>query len=184
MADNGYYRPYRHDLPRKASVIRVSQLLDTENEVTDSPTAKDVDSVRGDVEFRHLTFRHPDAEYDALSDVSFKINAGESIGVIGKTGCGKTTVADLILRCYNVPRGCLFVDGKDVNDITISGLRRFCAYVPQDNYLFGDTIANNIAFASDNADMPSIIRSAQLADVDDNISGFSMGYDTLLGNRA
>ena len=167
----------------KASVMRVSQLLDTENEVADSPTAKDVDSVRGDVEFRHLTFRHPDAEYDALSDVSFKINAGESIGVIGKTGCGKTTVADLILRCYNVPRGCLFVDGKDVNDITISGLRRFCAYVPQDNYLFGDTIANNIAFASDNADMPSIIRSAQLADVDDNISGFSMGYDTLLGEQ-
>ena len=167
----------------KASVMRVSQLLDTENEVTDSPTAKDVDSVRGDVEFRHLTFRHPDAEYDALSDVSFKINAGESIGVIGKTGCGKTTVADLILRCYNVPRGCLFVDGKDVNDITISGLRRFCAYVPQDNYLFGDTIANNSAFASDNADMPSIIRSAQLADVDDNISGFSMGYDTLLGEQ-
>lgn len=83
----------------------------------------------------------------------------------------KTTVADLILRCYNVPDGTLFVDGKDVNDITIKSLRNFCAYVPQDNYLFGDTIANNIAFATGKADMRKIIRSAQLADVDDNISG-------------
>ena len=167
----------------KASLNRVSELLDTKNEVTDKPTATAVEKVDGEIEFRKLTFRHPDADYDALINVSFKIQAGESIGVIGKTGCGKTTVADLILRCYNVPDGTLFVDGKDVNDITIKSLRNFCAYVPQDNYLFGDTIANNIAFATGKADMRKIIRSAQLADVDDNISEFQHGYDTVLGEH-
>lgn len=167
----------------KASLNRVSELLDTKNEVVDKPTATAVEKVDGEIEFRNLTFRHPDADYDALINVSFKIQAGESIGVIGKTGCGKTTVADLILRCYNVPDGTLFVDGKDVNDITIKSLRNFCAYVPQDNYLFGDTIANNIAFATGKADMRKIIRSAQLADVDDNISGFQHGYDTVLGEH-
>lgn len=167
----------------KASLNRVSELLDTKNEVVDKPTATAVEKVDGEIEFRNLTFRHPDADYDALINVSFKIQAGESIGVIGKTGCGKTTVADLILRCYNVPDGTLFVDGKDVNDITIKSLRNFCAYVPQDNYLFGDTIANNIAFATGKADMRKIIRSAQLADVDDNISEFQHGYDTVLGEH-
>lgn len=167
----------------KASLNRVSELLDTKNEVTDKPTATAVEKVDGEIEFRNLTFRHPDADYDALINVSFKIQAGESIGIIGKTGCGKTTVADLILRCYNVPDGTLFVDGKDVNDITIKSLRNFCAYVPQDNYLFGDTIANNIAFATGKADMRKIIRSAQLADVDDNISEFQHGYDTVLGEH-
>ena len=167
----------------KASLNRVSELLDTKNEVIDKPTATAVEKVDGEIEFRNLTFRHPDAHYDALINVSFKIQAGESIGVIGKTGCGKTTVADLILRCYNVPDGTLFVDGKDVNDITIKSLRNFCAYVPQDNYLFGDTIANNIAFATGKADMRKIIRSAQLADVDDNISEFQHGYDTVLGEH-
>lgn len=167
----------------KASLNRVSELLDTKNEVIDKPTTTAVEKVDGEIEFRNLTFRHPDADYDALINVSFKIQAGESIGVIGKTGCGKTTVADLILRCYNVPDGTLFVDGKDVNDITIKSLRNFCAYVPQDNYLFGDTIANNIAFATGKADMRKIIRSAQLADVDDNISGFQHGYDTVLGEH-
>lgn len=167
----------------KASLNRVSELLDTKNEVIDKPTATAVEKVDGEIEFRNLTFRHPDADYDALINVSFKIQAGESIGVIGKTGCGKTTVADLILRCYNVPDGTLFVDGKDVNDITIKSLRNFCAYVPQDNYLFGDTIANNIAFATGKADMRKIIRSAQLADVDDNISEFQHGYDTVLGEH-
>ena len=167
----------------KASLNRVSELLDTKNEVIDKPTATAVEKVDGEIEFRNLTFRHPDADYDALINVSFKIQAGESIGIIGKTGCGKTTVADLILRCYNVPDGTLFVDGKDVNDITIKSLRNFCAYVPQDNYLFGDTIANNIAFATGKADMRKIIRSAQLADVDDNISEFQHGYDTVLGEH-
>lgn len=167
----------------RASLKRVSELLDAVQEVDDKPTATDVTEVTGKIEFRHLTFRYPDGDYEALSDVSFTINPGESVGIVGKTGSGKTTVADLILRCYNVPDGTLLIDGKDVNDITICSLRNFCAYVPQDNFLFSDTIANNISFASDTDERALVERSAALADVDDNIREFANGYDTVLGER-
>lgn len=167
----------------RASLKRVSELLDAVQEVDDKPTATDVTEVTGKIEFRHLTFRYPDGDYEALSDVSFTINPGESVGVVGKTGSGKTTVADLILRCYNVPDGTLLIDDKDVNDITIHSLRNFCAYVPQDNFLFSDTIADNISFASDTDERALVERSAALADVDDNIKEFANGYDTVLGER-
>lgn len=167
----------------RASLKRVSELLDAVQEVDDKPTATDVTEVTGKIEFRHLTFRYPDGDYEALSDVSFTINPGESVGIVGKTGSGKTTVADLILRCYNVPDGTLLIDGKDVNDITIHSLRNFCAYVPQDNFLFSDTIADNISFASDTDERALVERSAALADVDDNIKEFANGYDTVLGER-
>ncbi len=166
-----------------ASLKRVSELLDASVEVADKPNADDVTTVNGKIEFRHLTFRYPDGDYDALQDVSFVVNAGESVGIVGKTGCGKTTVADLILRCYNVPDGTLFVDDKDVNDITIRSLRDHCAYVPQDNFLFSDTIANNIGFACDEPDRALVRQAAVLSDVDDNIVEFDDGYDTVLGER-
>ena len=167
----------------RASLKRVSELLDAVQEVDDKPTATDVTEVTGKIEFCHLTFRYPDGDYEALSDVSFTINPGESVGIVGKTGSGKTTVADLILRCYNVPDGTLLIDDKDVNDITIHSLRNFCAYVPQDNFLFSDTIADNISFASDTDERALVERSAALADVDDNIREFANGYDTVLGER-
>lgn len=167
----------------RASLKRVSELLDAVQEVDDKPTATDVTEVTGKIEFRHLTFRYPDGDYEALSDVSFTINPGESVGIVGKTGSGKTTVADLILSCYNVPDGTLLIDDKDVNDITIHSLRNFCAYVPQDNFLFSDTIADNISFASDTDERALVERSAALADVDDNIREFANGYDTVLGER-
>lgn len=166
-----------------ASLKRVSELLDASVEVADKSNADDVTTVSGKIEFRHLTFRYPDGDYDALQDVSFVVNAGESVGIVGKTGCGKTTVADLILRCYNVPDGTLFVDDKDVNDITIHSLRDHCAYVPQDNFLFSDTIANNIGFACDEPDRALVRQAAVLSDVDDNIVEFDDGYDTVLGER-
>ena len=115
--------------------------------------------------------------------MSFKINAGENIGIIGKTGSGKTTVVDLILRTYNVPDGSLFIDGHDVNDIPIHTVRKYSAYVPQDNFLFSDTIENNIAFASDSANTEAVVASAKLSDVHENISEFQEGYNTVLGER-
>ena len=167
----------------KASLKRVSDLLNTKRAVADRAGATELDHVDGAIEFNHLTFAYPGSDYNALEDVTFTINQGENVGIIGKTGSGKTTVADLILRCYNVKDGTLLVDGKDVNDIQIKSLRNFCAYVPQDNFLFSDTIARNIAFASDTDDMEQIVEAAELSDIDSNIQKFSNGYDTVLGER-
>ena len=167
----------------KASLKRVSDLLDTKRAVADRENAVAIDHVDGTIEFNHLTFRYPGSDYNALDDVSFTINQGENVGIIGKTGSGKTTVADLILRCYNVADNSLLVDGKDVNDIQIKSLRNFCAYVPQDNFLFSDTIARNIAFASDTTDLELVREAASLSDIDSNIQKFTNGYETVLGER-
>ena len=167
----------------KASLNRVAELLDAKQDVVDKADAVEATDVQGKVEFKNLTFRFPDTDYDALKDVSFVVNAGERVGIIGKTGCGKTTIADLILRCYNVPDGTLFVDDKDVNDIKIRSLRSFMSYVPQDNYLFSDTIASNIAFASQRATLEEIRSAAKIAGVHNNIEEFHLGYQTVLGER-
>lgn len=166
-----------------ASLKRVSELLDEEVTVKDADSAVDAGSVLGEIEFKNLTFRYPGADYDALKDVSFKINAGESVGIVGKTGAGKTTVVDLMLRAYNVPGGTVFLDGKDVNGLTISSVRRNFSYVPQDNFLFSDTIENNIAFSGGDFSKEEIINAAVLSDVDGDITGFTDGYQTVLGER-
>lgn len=167
----------------KASLKRVSELLDAQPDVHDRADVHDVDEIKGDIEFKDLTFRYPDADYDALVNASFKIRAGENVGIIGKTGAGKTTIVDLILRTYNVPDGTLFIDGHDVNDIPMRTVRKYAAYVPQDNFLFSDTIANNIAFATDGGNLDDVIAAAKLSDVHGNISEFSEGYSTVLGER-
>ena len=167
----------------RASLKRVSELLDAPIDVCDREGVYDVESIRGDIEFRNLSFTFPDGDAPALSDVSFKIKAGESVGVVGKTGSGKTVIVDLILRIFNVESGMLYIDGHDVNDIPIRRVRENAAYVPQDNFLFSDTIKNNVGFYTDEIDMDEVRRVAKLADVDDNISEFSDGYETLLGER-
>ncbi len=167
----------------KASLNRVSELLDARTTVADAPGAVDLENVRGDIELKNLTFTYPDGEYPALENVSFSIRAGENVGLVGKTGSGKTTLVDLLLRTYNVPDGTLFIDGKDVNTVTIRSVRAGCAYVPQDNFLFSDTIENNIAFGVEKAIPDEVRHAAILADVDDNIQAFNEGYDTVLGER-
>ena len=167
----------------RASVKRISELLDAKQDVVDRDGVERLEKVRGDIEFRDLTFRYPDGEIDALQNVSFSIRAGENIGLVGRTGTGKTTLVDLILRTYNVPDGTLFIDGRDVNDVAIADVRAACAYVPQDNFLFSDTISNNIGFALEEKRQDSIVNAAVLADVDGNIREFSKGYDTILGER-
>ena len=167
----------------KASLKRISELLEAPIDVKDREGVIDIGNIRGDIEFKNLTFRYPDADYDALENVSFKIKAGENVGIIGKTGAGKTTIVDLILRTFNVPSGTLFIDGYDVNDIPIRTVRKFAAYVPQDNFLFSDTIARNIAFAKDEVIEDEVIAAAKLADVHGNISEFTDGYSTVLGER-
>ena len=167
----------------KASLNRISELLDAEQNVVDRPGVGELTDVKGDIEFRNLSFRYPDGDYDVLKNVSFTIKAGENVGLVGKTGSGKTSLVDLILRTYNVPDGTLFIDGRDVNDVSIRSVRENCAYVPQDNFLFSDTIEHNIAFGVENYDRTTIAKAAKLADVHGNIKEFQEGYDTILGER-
>ena len=167
----------------KASLIRIEELLDAETDMQDRPGVQELTDVRGEITFQNLTFRYPEGEFDVLEDISFTINAGESIGLVGKTGCGKTTLVDLLLRTYNVPDGTVFVDGQDVNSLSIRSVRENCAYVPQDNFLFSDTIASNIAFGVEGADPEAIEAAAKMSDVHNNIIDFQKGYDTVLGER-
>ena len=166
----------------KASLKRIGELLDAKPSVVDK-NVSEPEEIRGDIEFKDLCFTYPDGNEEVLSNVSLSIKAGENVGIIGRTGSGKTTIVDLILRTYNVPDGTLFIDGKDINTIPIKSLRSAAAYVPQDNFLFSDTIENNISFASDTDDHELVVEAAKLADVHDNIEGFADKYASVLGER-
>ena len=167
----------------QASLKRITELLDAPIDVADKNDVETLQNPKGGIEFRHLSFRYPDGEYDVLHDISFTVHPGESVGIVGKTGAGKTALVDLLLRTYNVPDGTLFVDGRDVNTLSIRSVRAACAYVPQDNFLFSDTIAHNIGFGVDDATPERIAHAAELADVRDNIVDFKDGYETVLGER-
>ena len=166
----------------KASLNRISELLDAPVDVKDNENAQPIKDVQGSIEFRNLTFRYPDGELDCLQNVSFTIEAGESVGIVGKTGSGKTTLVDLLLRTYNVPDGTLFIDNQDVNTLKIQDVRAACAYVPQDNFLFSDTIENNIAFGLEVTE-EQVRHAAKMSDVDGNIMDFAGQYKTVLGER-
>lgn len=169
----------------KASLKRISDLLDTPIEVHDKENVRtDVTNIKGKIEFKNLTFRYPDSDYDSLENVSFTIESGENIGIIGRTGAGKTTLVDLILRTYNVPDNTIFIDDYDINSLPIKLVREHAAYVPQDNFLFSDTIERNIAFAYEGiANHDDVVRVATLADLSSNIEEFKEGYETMLGER-
>ena len=167
----------------KASAKRISELLDAKQDVIDRPDVQSLPQMEGHIEFRNLSFRYPDGEFDALQNISFTISAGENVGLVGKTGAGKTTLVDLIVRTYNVPDGTVFIDGHDVNTVAIRDVRAGCAYVPQDNFLFSDTIARNIGFGVDDRSEPVVSAAAKLADVHGNICEFTDGYQTILGER-
>ena len=165
-----------------ASLDRIGKFLETKPDVVDVNATENID-IKGTIEFKNLTFSHPNASRSALKNVSFVINSGERVGLIGRTGSGKTTIVDLILRTYNVPDGTIFIDGVDINRIPIKTVRASAAYVPQDNFLFSDTIENNIAFATDNGTFQDVMHAAKMADVHTNIDEFPRKYQSILGER-
>ena len=165
----------------RASLARVEELLDAEPDVVDAPDAKPMPEIQGDIRVQNLRFCYPGETTEVLKNISFHIKAGEKVGIVGRTGAGKTTLVDLLLRTYNVPDGTVFLDGEDINTLKVRDLRAGFAYVPQDNFLFSDTIENNIAFGVDTPD--NARDAAVLADVDENIQGFPLGYETVLGER-
>jgi len=167
----------------KASLARINELLQKEPLVKDAPDVLPIEKVEGKIQFKNLTYRHIGRDYDILSNVSFTIEKGERVGIIGRTGCGKTTIADLLMRIYNVPDDTILLDGYDINKLSLACVRSSISCVPQDNFLFSTTIANNIAFSKEEENAEEIAQMATLADVAKDIEEFPEQYNTLLGER-
>jgi ATP-binding cassette subfamily B protein len=164
-----------------ASLKRINNLLNEPFEIKDLEDAVEF-SISGKIEFRNFSFAYPGGA-KVLEDISFTLNQGESLGLIGRTGCGKTSLVDTLLRIHNIEEGQVFIDDVDLMKIKVKALRDAIAYVPQDNFLFSDTITNNINFSSEAADADRIREVAELAAVHDNIKDFPMEYETVLGER-
>ena len=165
-----------------ASQERINEFLSTEPEIVNQNEIKT--EVTGEIKFDHVEFVYPDSGIKALNDVSFEVKQGESLAILGRTGSGKSTIASLITRTYDPSSGRVLVDGKDTHDINLNSLRSNIGYVPQDVFLFSETIANNIAFGVDSdIDKESVFTAARQADIYDNIIDFPMGFDTHIGER-
>lgn len=166
-----------------AGIKRIREVFEQQPEVADSEDVTEVDTVRGDIRLNHLTFIHRGHSEPTLKDISLDIKAGTTLAVIGRTGNGKSTLVNLLLHLYNAKPGMIFIDGRDINTIPLKTLRENIAYVPQDNFLFSDTLKSNIAFGTDNEEMDEIVRATRTACIHDNIIEFPDGYDTIVGER-
>lgn len=166
-----------------AGIKRIREVFEQQPEVADSEDVTEVDTVRGDIRLNHLTFIHRGHSEPTLKDISLDIKAGTTLAVIGRTGNGKSTLVNLLLHLYNAKPGMIFIDGRDINTIPLKTLRENIAYVPQDNFLFSDTLKSNIAFGTDNEEMDEIIQATRTACIHDNIIEFPDGYDTIVGER-
>ncbi len=170
----------------KASLQRIEEILDEPIDIVDKNTV-DIEEIKGDITFKNLYFSYPDAAEDdyVLKDISFSVKAGETVGILGRTGSGKTSIVDLLLRLYNLDENQLFIDGVDIMRIPFKQVRENIGYVPQDGFLFSDTIKNNIALGvdDDRSHMDKIQEVSKLSDVHDNIVQFKEGYNTVIGER-
>ncbi len=165
----------------EASQKRINEFLKVEptikNEVAQSTP------ITGNIEFKDVTFTYDDTNITALNEISFNIKAGQTVAFLGKTGSGKSTILDLVARLYDVSSGKVLVDGVPVQQLNLNSLRSSIGAVPQDAFLFSDTIENNIRFGNENASLEEIIDVAKQAVVHENIEGFAKKYNTILGER-
>lgn len=171
----------------KAGLNRVCKIIDAEKEINDSlvtEECKNITTLEGDIEYRNLSFSYPNDSKKVLHNVNLKINKGEFVGIIGETGSGKTTIVDLLLRLYNIDANMLFVDDHDIMNLPLKTVRNNIAYVPQDNFLYGDKITKNIAFSEVNEiDIDKVYETANISGVKNDIDCFKNGFDTVLGER-
>ena len=160
---------------------RLEALFALQPSVVEAPDAVTPADVRGEIEVRHLSFAHD--ETPILHDVSFRVPAGATLGITGRTGCGKSTLVQLLARLIDPPPGTVFLDGRDVRTLSFAYLRSTLGVVPQDTFLFSETIRENLAFAGEHVDEDAIHAAASVAQVHDDILGFSEGYEQMLGER-
>jgi ATP-binding cassette subfamily B protein len=165
-----------------ASQKRLNEFLDTRPGIADSPRATEIDQVRS-IRFEAVDFTYPHTGIQALRKFKLDIRAGQKIAVIGPTGSGKSTIAQLMMRMYDPSSGSIRVNEEDIRTYTLESLRRRISYVPQDVFLFSDTVRNNIRFGNDGAGEEEVLRAARAAAVDQEILGFSHGYETMIGER-
>lgn len=166
-----------------ASISRIQEVLEEVPEIQDDENTKPLDSIKGDITFQHLTFIHRGHSEPTLKDISLHVPAGTTLAIIGRTGNGKSTLVNLLLHLYNTKPGMILIDGQDINSIPLKDLREHIAYVPQDNFLFSDTLKSNIAFGMDEIDMDAITNATMAACIHDNIISFPDGYETIVGER-
>ncbi|CAD5290325.1 MULTISPECIES: ABC transporter ATP-binding protein [unclassified Imperialibacter] len=164
-----------------ASQKRINEFLDTKTEIVSTLNVKQ--EIKGAIKFEDVSFVYPDSGIKALSHVSFTVDPGDSLAVIGTTGSGKSTIANLICRMYDVNQGQIKVDGHDIRAYNVQHLRGQIGYVPQDVFLFSDTLANNIAFGGNDHNRDQIVKAAEDADLLENIKGFPAGFETKIGER-
>ncbi len=165
----------------EASQKRINEFLETEPSI-ENLVAENT-PIGGNIEFDHLSFTYPDTGITALKDVSFTVKPGETLAIVGNTGSGKSTILELIGRLYDVEEGMLKIDNTPIRQLNLEDLRNSIGYVPQDAFLFSDTLRNNIRFGKEDASEEEVIEAAKNAAVHKNIIGFAKGYDTVLGER-
>jgi ATP-binding cassette subfamily B protein len=167
-----------------ASMSRLSKILDTKPDIEDTAkTDTSIRGIQGDIEFRNVTFTHKSAAVPALSNINLKIRKGTTLAVVGYTGCGKTTLVNLIPRLYDVTGGELLVDGVNVKDIPLEVLRTNIGYVPQETFLFSETLTENISYGVDNGTAEHVLQAAEISQLAKDVAEFPKSYDTMIGER-
>jgi ATP-binding cassette subfamily B protein len=166
-----------------ASLNRIAALMHVEPQVRDRGIARIDRPLKGDIQVHGLTFRYPGTGRDVLTDISFRVRQGGTLGIIGSMGSGKTTLADLLLRQYDPPEGAIFIDSEDILTYPLARLRQGMAYVPQDGFLFSTTLSENIGFSDDLPDPAQVENAAKTAAVYENIARFPEGFATEVGER-
>ena len=166
-----------------ASIQRIQNIFNEQPEVFDREEVAPIDPIKGDITFSHLTFIHRGHSEPTLEDINLHVPAGTTLALIGRTGNGKSTLVNLLLHLYNTKPGMLLIDGRDINTIELKTLRENIAYVPQDNFLFSDTLRHNIAFGVEDDDMEAITKATEAACIHENITAFPDGYETIVGER-
>ena len=164
-----------------ASQKRINEFLNTEPEITSNPE-KSL-NLQGHIEFKNVSFTYPDTGIKALDKISFNVKPGEFLAITGRTGSGKSTLANLILRMYDIESGQIFIDGQPINEISLNSYRSQVGFVPQEVFLFSDTIANNISFGESSINKIKVEDAAKDAAVYRNIIEFENGFDTMIGER-
>ncbi|MBN2796465.1 MAG: ABC transporter ATP-binding protein [Clostridia bacterium] len=166
-----------------ASLKRINKILDQQPEIYDAEDAKTIENLAPTIEFRNLSFKYPKTEVSVLENISFKLEAGKTLAIVGKTGSGKTTIANLIMRLYDAEDDSILIGGYPIKQLKISQIRDLIGYVPQDNFLFSTKIRDNIAFSNPDLSDEAIINASKIAHVYDEIMSFPQQFDTQLGEK-